>query len=335
MTGHTTKQDVTVLICTCNNARRLHRTLQTLKRRDTSGSSLLEVLVVDNASSDATRETIERHQKSWPKLRYVYEAQPGKGHAYNRGIAAASGDFVLFTDDDVRVPERWVDRMRSAAVESRCDAIAGGLGFDRRYERVMERLGLETLRQWFAFAERPEVKEIGVIVGANMLIRRQALIEAGPFKTCLGPGAIGFGDETEFFTRLRRLGYRLGCAYDICVEHRFSLSRLRWPSLQNIADKRGATGGYLAWHLHGEKIGSPSLFEWLRYDAPRILGLPVAGLFWRGARARRLHLRRRWAAIRRNRSERALGDPKWFSPNHDPKAPSHRSEHATGGLSLR
>ncbi len=313
MTLSAVDNDVTVLICTCNNARRLQRTLHSIQRTDTDGSRLREVLVIDNASTDSTKQTVTELQASWPKLRYAHEPKQGKGHAYNLGIELSSGEHILFTDDDVRVPIQWVDRMRAALASGDWDAIAGGLCFDRRYEAIFTRHGLNSIRDWFAYAGDATQQSFGVIVGANMMLRRQVLLDAGPFKTSLGPGAIGFGDETEYAIRLKRLGYRLGPAYEIEVEHRFNLARLHWDSLCAIADKRGATSGYLGWHLNGEEIDPPSWLNWLHYDLPRVLGLPIAGLLWPGARARQLHLRRRWAAIRENLRQREIGPPRWLA----------------------
>jgi glycosyltransferase involved in cell wall biosynthesis len=60
-----------------------------------------EVLVVDNNSRDDTPAVVAQCQREWPRLRYVHEPRQGLSHARNLGIAHASGDILLFTDDDV------------------------------------------------------------------------------------------------------------------------------------------------------------------------------------------------------------------------------------------
>jgi glycosyltransferase involved in cell wall biosynthesis len=62
-----------------------------------------QVIVVDNASTDATPAIARKHGAT-----YLYEPQPNRGKARNRGIAAATGSVVLFIDDDVVLPPHFL-----------------------------------------------------------------------------------------------------------------------------------------------------------------------------------------------------------------------------------
>lgn len=66
-----------------------------------------DVVVVDNGSSDATRSVVERYERDLA-LHYVFEPQPNRGKARNRGVAAARGDYLAFCDDDVALPPGWL-----------------------------------------------------------------------------------------------------------------------------------------------------------------------------------------------------------------------------------
>lgn len=81
-----------------------------------------EVLVVDNASdgADATAAAARRYG-----ARLLVERRPGKSHALNTGIAAASGDVVLLTDDDVVVQPGWTDALVAAASRPGVGAVGG------------------------------------------------------------------------------------------------------------------------------------------------------------------------------------------------------------------
>jgi glycosyltransferase involved in cell wall biosynthesis len=93
-----------VVICTRDRAERLRMTLDTVlasERRD------VEVIVVDNApTSDATARVVEELADA--RLRYVLEPRPGLARARNTGVAAARGEIVAFTDDDVLVDRDWI-----------------------------------------------------------------------------------------------------------------------------------------------------------------------------------------------------------------------------------
>src|SRR5881227_699611 len=69
-----------------------------------------EIVVVDNASTDKTRDLIQRLQKNQPaaKLNYVYEARLGLHNARHAGARMAKGDLLVFTDDDATFDSGWL-----------------------------------------------------------------------------------------------------------------------------------------------------------------------------------------------------------------------------------
>jgi GT2 family glycosyltransferase len=94
---------LSVIIATKDRAAYLERALSSLGKQ--IGAPSYEVIVVDNGSSDETAQVVERARGSLPyPISYVFEAQPNRGAARNRGIAASQGHLMLFCDDDVYVP---------------------------------------------------------------------------------------------------------------------------------------------------------------------------------------------------------------------------------------
>ena len=108
-----------VIIATKDRAALLDGALASLARQEHALD--LEVIVVDNGSSDATKAVAERHG-----VVYVYEPQPNRGKARNRGVAVAAGSVVLFVDDDVVLPPDFLAAHARAHAASRFPLVVSG-----------------------------------------------------------------------------------------------------------------------------------------------------------------------------------------------------------------
>jgi glycosyltransferase involved in cell wall biosynthesis len=98
---------LTVVIATKDRAAYVERALATLESQ--VGAPPYEAIVVDNGSSDDTKGVVERAiARGAIPIRYIFEGEPNRGKARNRGIEAAAGTIVAFCDDDVQVPPGWV-----------------------------------------------------------------------------------------------------------------------------------------------------------------------------------------------------------------------------------
>jgi len=71
-----------------------------------------EVMVVDNSSSDGTRTLLIERSDADPRFRWLHEPVLGRSVAMNTGAAAARGTLLLFTDDDVVMPDDWIENYR-------------------------------------------------------------------------------------------------------------------------------------------------------------------------------------------------------------------------------
>src|ERR1043166_6594730 len=97
--------DISAVITTYNRCERLAMALEALLEQKTGGLPY-EVVVVDNNSTDNTRATIEAFiAQGHANLRYVFEPKQGIAYGRNAGMAAAQGDIIAFTDDDVVVTD--------------------------------------------------------------------------------------------------------------------------------------------------------------------------------------------------------------------------------------
>jgi glucosyl-dolichyl phosphate glucuronosyltransferase len=116
---------ITVAICTRNRATSLERTLESLVRCVVPADVAWEIVVVDNGSTDATRTVLDRFAKRLP-VRSVVEKTPGLSRARNAAVADARGEYILWTDDDCVVDERWIAEYAAAFRRAPGAGVFGG-----------------------------------------------------------------------------------------------------------------------------------------------------------------------------------------------------------------
>lgn len=91
---------VSVVIPTLNRASMLATTIDRIEQQSVS-RNVYEVLVVDNNSSDDTQSVLSAKRDLYPNLRVFLQQKPGAAATRNVGIREATGDIVLFIDDDI------------------------------------------------------------------------------------------------------------------------------------------------------------------------------------------------------------------------------------------
>ncbi len=232
---------VSVLICTYNRADLLEQTLAALARARTPDGCDVEVIVVDNNSSDDTAGVVHRAAAAGPlPVRYMREGRQGKSFALNTGLAVAAGDIVALTDDDV-LPDR--DWLVGIVANFRAEDVVFVFGkVLPRWEvqpppemltlRARDIWGPLALVDYGDEAIRYDAASFGkkrLPVGANLAIRRAAIERVGGWRTDLGKvdnSLIG-GEDHEIFVRLYGNGLYSG-VYDpsVSVRHLVPASRL-------------------------------------------------------------------------------------------------------------
>ena len=115
---------LTVAICTRNRAASLERTLASLVQC-APPEVPWEVVVVDNGSRDTTSTVLTRFAGRLP-LRAIIEDTPGLSRARNAAVRVARGEYIVWTDDDCVVDQRWLIEYAAAFNQWPDAAVFGG-----------------------------------------------------------------------------------------------------------------------------------------------------------------------------------------------------------------
>lgn len=105
--------DISVVLTTYNGEASLPATLDRLKKFNIPRKGI-ELLLVDNASDDGTPAILKAFADTHGG-RVLHEPARGKSHGLNRALAEATGEFLVFIDDDVKIDANWLSAFREAA----------------------------------------------------------------------------------------------------------------------------------------------------------------------------------------------------------------------------
>ncbi len=234
-----------ILISTYNRATHLRETLASLGRVQVPQGIQAEAVIIDNRSTDETPEVIHNAHSPVMPIRYLHEPRPGKSHALNRALAATQSDILLFTDDDIRFPTDWIERMCLPIRQGGFHGVVGGVKTAPHLIRPeIDAFCYELLADTGNF----DPKNPTQMVGANMAIAREVFSRIPAFDPELGPAGHGSGEEGILTLQFLCAGFRLATALNVTVEHHFEEFRLQRKSFVALADKVGRSTAYVLYH---------------------------------------------------------------------------------------
>jgi glycosyltransferase involved in cell wall biosynthesis len=204
------KPTISVIICTRNRAAPLDRTLVSMEMMGPMPGIAWELIVVDNGSTDGTQKTLECHRRLLP-LKAVYHGEKGLSRARNRGVEEASGNWIVWTDDDVRVDPHWLQAY-AQSFKDYPEAVVFGGPIEPELEgprRPWMQNNLDVLRHALAareFGPFPvplSLEDDRMPFGANFAVRA-AEQSATLYDVNLGAGSGGstVGEETALIREL-------------------------------------------------------------------------------------------------------------------------------------
>ena len=193
---------VSVVVPTHNRSSMLARTIESLAEQDFAP---IEIVVVDNASTDDTESIVRDLARNVRRLRHVLEPRLGVSYARNRGAAEANGELVAFIDDDAVASRGWLKAL-ARAVHDEPNAVAVGGPIAVRWPTVSPSW-VRGLEGWYGHydlgSERGAIDYPRYPFGSNVALHREAFLSVGGFPIELGPrGSSRFSNEEDGLFRL-------------------------------------------------------------------------------------------------------------------------------------
>ncbi|MDD1444223.1 glycosyltransferase family 2 protein, partial [Dolichospermum sp. ST_sed3] len=163
--------------------------------------------------------------------------------------------IILFTDDDVTPDKNWAVDLMVPLLEGSCDAVTGQITLAENVTRPW----LTSAHLWWLASSDDAKSHDGVreLIGANMGFRRSVLDRVPAFDIELGPGAMGFGDDTLFGWQLSEAGFRIAYVPSAGVIHHVDPIRLRRIEWLTASRQRGRSQAYLRYHWEHSEIRFP------------------------------------------------------------------------------
>lgn len=258
-----------VIIASYNRANLLRNTLASLCAATRVADLRVLVTVVDNNSTDYTRETVETFSCAGPiEIQYLFEPRLGKSRALNTGIAHSEAELIGFLDDDITVSPDWfVEVARTFSDRWHEIDFAGGkilpqwetdppawLPDNLSGVLALQDNGDEEFTYGGSDAELP---------GCQALIKRSVLMEVGPYNEELGPSGTKLlrGEDDDMYYRLIQAGKHGVYTPRLVVFHYVPQYRLT---------KRYFREWFFSWG------GSQALLSTMqaKYTGPTIFGVP-------------------------------------------------------------
>lgn len=194
---------ISVIVVTKNEEKNISQCLDSLMAQDYPKDTY-ELIVVDGASIDKTREICQRYP-----VRLIMAKQSGISHQRNQGVKLAKGEYVAFTDADCIVEKSWLRKLigQIEAADGGVVAVGGpNLVFDSD-PPLSKVIGYaqETLLGSGGSPAAYKISKPGYvssIANCNILYRKETIAKEGYDET------LSVGDDCELNFRLRQRGYK-------------------------------------------------------------------------------------------------------------------------------
>ena len=197
--SETSRTPVLSVIVPCYNER---ATVAELLRRVKEVPIDKEIVVIDDRSTDGSRDIVAALAREWPEIRHILQpVNQGKGAAIRRGIQEARGDIVLIQDADLEYDPEEYPKLVKPILDGHADVVFGSRfeGYPRRVMLYWHRLGNTFLTHLSNMTTNLDLTDMETCYK----VFRREVIQSIPLQSNR------FGIEPEITAKLAKRGYRI------------------------------------------------------------------------------------------------------------------------------
>ena len=218
---------ISVVIPVLNGAKTLEQCLFSIIKQDYPN---YEIIIVDNGSTDKTKDIIDRFIKISDKIIYIFESKRGRGSARNTGIALASGEIIAMTDADCLVPSGWLSSLTKPICEEGELVV---FGFEKD----------AVLNYWSKIRQAEDWRSINMALEgnyANRLDTKNFAAEALLLKKFAFHSQLLTNEDWDLFIRLKLAGIKVRFLPELLVSHYHDASFRELVATQFLRGKTAA-----------------------------------------------------------------------------------------------
>lgn len=197
-----TGPQITLVICTRNRAKKLDAFFASLMRLRCDAP--WNLVIVDNGSTDDTAQRLKTFAATFPQpVTLVTEPRPGLGRARNSGWRATRAPVVAFTDDDCYPEPDYLNHVLAVYAD---EAVGFSGGRILLHDPTDARITIYEHTEAQTYPAESFIA-VGVLQGANMSFRRQALEDINGFDDNLGAGTLFATEDADAELRALAAGW--------------------------------------------------------------------------------------------------------------------------------
>jgi GT2 family glycosyltransferase/2-polyprenyl-3-methyl-5-hydroxy-6-metoxy-1,4-benzoquinol methylase len=222
---------ISIVVVTFNNIDLTRACLASLE--SSSPLEPLEIVVVDNASSDGTPDMLQAWQTQGPWRKLVLNAENlGFAAANNQGLSLCTADYLCLLNNDTYTTSGWASTLKRVLQQHPAVGLAGpvtnNIGNEARIDIQYADM-TEMARQASQYTTRHigQMLDLKATAFFCVMLTRSTFEKVGNLDEAYG---LGFFEDDDYCMRVRQAGLRVVCVEDVFVHHHLSASFDKLPS---------------------------------------------------------------------------------------------------------